>query len=283
MTNLENSNPPQDAQVISLLESFRPSPSEEFRKRMAATPWETSQPAWDLKSLWGGAPFFWLKRLYKPALIALAFLLVFATIFSLPPLQGTAKNILQFFVLADSDNLELNMLTTQSPEAEMPLTIVEVENISGFPIKQSAKLPGDFTLENVSYNPVRNAVILDYHAPGSGRLLRITQTSIVSTTLEIGNIGASADIQIVHFIDAAGNKITGEYVSGAWKLPLMSSTLESGQPDLTATMRANWDPSAKIHMLRWQSDGMLYEIIHGDESIPTLQADILVAVAESMK
>jgi hypothetical protein len=283
MTNLENSNPPRDDQIISLLESLRPSPSEEFHKRMAATPWETTRSAWNLKSLWGIAPFSWLKRLYKPALITLAFLLVLVTIFSLPPLQGTAKNILRYFVLADSDNLEINMLSTQSPEGEIPLTIVEVENLAGFSVKQSTKLPGDFALGNVSYNPVRNAVILDYHAPGSGRLLRITQTSNVSTTLEIGNIGARADVQIVHFKDAVGNEITGEYVSGAWKLPLMASTLESGQPDLTATMRANWDPSAKIHMLRWQSDGMLHEIIHGDESLPTLRADILITIAESMK
>ncbi len=81
----------------------------------------------------------------------------------------------------------------------------------------------------------------------------------------------------------AGDIVPGEYVAGAWRIPAVLDHLQTDQPDMTATMQANWDPEAKIHMLRWEMDGVLYEIIHADQTLESLSAEMLVKIAESIK
>ncbi|GEM_PF-961463 len=268
---------PDEEAIETLLRAFQPRPGERFYARMAGAPWQgTAASA-------GATPRSGRIRLRRAGLAALALVIVLAIFFTLPPLQGTAYNFFQLFRRRDSDTLPLVLRTPSPPGPDFSLTIPEAEALAGFPVRQAENLPDGFVFNAAAYDPERQAVMLDYTSPLAGNFLRIVQIKMDESTLNVGSIGASAPVRLVAFQNAQGATITGEYVTGAWSLPSISTALEHSQPSLTVTMQASWDPQANIHMLLWQSEGILYEIIHADATAQQLHPDTLIRIAESMR
>lgn len=80
--------------------------------------------------------------------------------------------------------------------------------------------------------------------------------------------------------------IKGEYVSGAWTIHEVEFALEESDLSLSAPLVATWDPEAEIQILRWQEEGMLYEIIFAGsdpDDVAHLTKNKLIALAESMQ
>ncbi|HLF89531.1 MAG TPA: hypothetical protein VI451_11330 [Anaerolineales bacterium] len=272
---------PDEDQIASLLEHIQPQPGAELRARVANATWANSEAEQRRLARQG---WFTLRWIVIASLAMIGVLIIF---FAIPPFNGIARRVTNFFNPIGEDSIPF-ALTSQSPSRQFPLTVSEAATQAGFTVHQPDWVPEGFQLNGAAYDIDQEAVILDYHSPIPGKFLRLTQRQTAENRLSVGNIGASAEVQILDIHTSSGEIVAGEYVAGAWRIPSMLDHLQTGQPDMTATMQANWDPNAKIHMLRWEiadslSGGFLYEIIHADQTLDTLSAEMLVKIAESMK
>jgi len=272
---------PDEDQIASMLEHFQPQPGVELRARVANATWANSEAEQRRPP---GRGWFTLRRMAMASLAVIGVLVIF---FAIPPFNGIARRVTSFFNPMGQDSI-LIALTSQPPSRQFPLTVSEAAAHAGFAVHQPDWVPEGFQLNGAAYDVGQEAVILDYHSPIPGKFLRLTQHQTAENRLSVGNIGASAEVQILNIHTSSGEIVAGEYVAGAWRIPSMFDHLQTGQPDMSATMQANWDPNAKIHMLRWEiadslSGGFLYEIIHADQTLDTLSAEMLVKIAESMK
>ncbi len=263
--------PPDDERLAALLEGIQPAPGERFHQRMQAAPWrQTTGRGIRVRRRW--AAF---------ALAALA--LVAALTLTMPPLQGMARSLFAFFTPSDSDQIALTVETTPapgtpSPGRRYPLTVAEASAQAGFAVIQPGFVPKAYQFDAASYAPSTRTVVLHYRSSAPGGLLRISQIMVGEFTQSFGSVGVSADVQHVQM-----RGVTGEYVVGAWNIPLAETAPEAPTPGPTTTLQADWDPSAGIHMLRWQAGDVLYEIIHAEEDASQLTLDVLLAIAESME
>ena len=281
MVNFPNPIPEED-QIAALLENIQPQPRAHLRTRVANATW--ANPAAELHPASASHRTAWLARvpLRRTAFTTLAVISILIVFFAIPPFNGIAQRVANFFYRADQDILPIT-LTAQPPSNQFPLTLADAATQAGFAIRQPDWLPEGFQLNGAAYDADRQAILLDYHSPIPGKFLRLTQSQTAENRLDVSNIGATAEVQTLDIRTPSGEIVSGEYVAGAWRIPPLLDHLQTGQPDMTATMQANWDPNAKIHMLRWVSDGILYEIIHADQTLDTLFAEMLVKIAESIK
>ena len=272
---------PTENEIFSLLENIQPQPGPGLRARVANMTWNRTAPE-PRRPVWFAPVGFRRGSLRRAAYAALAVIGVLIVFFTVPPFNGIAQRVANFFVRSDQDTRTIS-LTPQPPSQQFPLTLAEVATRAGFPIHQPEWVPDGFRFNGAEYDADRQAVLLDYHSPLPGKFLRLTQSQIAENRLDVSSIGPGTEVQTVDIHTTSGEIVSGEYVAGAWRLPTIFDHLQTGQPDLSATMQANWDPQAKIHMLRWVTEGILYEIIHADQSLDTLSAEILVKIAESIK
>lgn len=250
---------PEDAEIEALLESVRPNPGAAFQTRMAAQPWNRSVRQ---------------QRSRLAIGVVTLFLVVFIT-FSLPPVRVFGQRLLQFFIPTAAPRIDLQSTLGDliDPQAAFNLSQREAETLAGFPANLPAELPPGFNLQGAAYRPNRQTLILNYINP-IGEVLRIAQRR---AGIEWQSIAPQANVEIVQV-----GAHTGEYVTGAWTLPAVQS---SPQPSESQTIQANWDPNARLQILRWQTDEMLYEILYsgGNPSLPGyLTREDLIAIAETL-
>ncbi len=261
---------PTEDEIGVLLGQVQPQAGKHMRTRVANLTWNAPEQR---------RPRGGVRRLVFATLAVIGVLIVF---FSIPPFNGIARRFADFFERADEDTLAI-VLTPQPPSEQFPLTVSEAAAQAGFAVHQPDWLPEGFLFNGAGYDVERQAVLFDYHSPIPGKFLRLTQSQTAENRINVSNVGATAVVQIVDIRTPAGDIVPGEYVAGAWRIPAVLDHLQTDQPDMTATMQANWDPEAKIHMLRWEMDGVLYEIIHADQTLESLSAEMLVKIAESIK
>lgn len=279
---------PTEDEIGALLEKVQPQPGANLRARVANATWESARadvsvarafadrgplrrPAWGAR---GGA-----RRFTFAMLAVIGVLVVF---FSIPPFNGIARRVADFFEPSDSDTMPIMMSTPMAPSLEFPYSVGQAASEAGFALHQPDWVPEGFQFNGAAYDANREAVLFDYHSPIPGKFLRLTQSQTSENRINVSSIGASAEVLTVDIRTSSGEIVPGEYVAGAWRIPAVLDHLQTDQPDMTATMEANWDPEAKIHMLRWEMDGVLYEIIHADQTLESLSAEMLVKIAESM-
>jgi hypothetical protein len=95
---------------------------------------------------------------------------------------------------------------------------------------------------------------------------------------EYQQIGPDA---VVEFVSIGA--LTGEYVSGGWKIPeVESEIINTIYPPTTQTV---WDTNVNLQTLRWSDGEFLYEIIlaSGNDLTRYLDKDDLVSIAESIQ
>lgn len=276
-----NDQTPTEEEISALLENIHPQPGTNLRARVAHATWHSPRPEPRRPARAGWVS---LRRAVFATLGAIGVLIVF---FAIPPFNGIAQRVSNFFYHSDQDTLSISVTPIAPPRPAPPgpsdpLPLAEAERQAGFTLHKPQWLPEGFEQRGVIYAPERDALLLDYYSPTPNKFLRLTQIQLSENRNHVGNIGASADVQMLEIRLPDGQIVTGEYVTGAWRLPAVLIPLQTGQPDMTATMQANWDPDAKIHMLRWLTDGFLFEIIHADPTLETLSSEMLVKIAESM-
>ena len=214
-------------------------------------------------------------------LASLAIFLLLAILFSFPPLRATAQRFARFFILAESDRAAVEVPTEAilTPVEAFPLTITESETLADFEVKTPTELPAGIFLNGASYSEELNTIVLDYTIEASNQILRISQRQ-VDKGENYARIGIDAEVDLVQFGDT-----TAEYVVGGWRLPELSTLLESTGPGVSETFVAQWDPEANVQILRWQAEGVFFEILYvgGEKTNPAdLQKEDLIKIAKAM-
>jgi hypothetical protein len=142
------------------------------------------------------------------------------------------------------------------------LTMDEVEKYAGYNVMEPVILPEGMTFLGGAFDPVLKMASLSIGYSESERIILVNQQTVESqeTCTLCGVVGTSASVEAVQI-----HNMPGEYAEGVWELTNNGPV---------------WRDEPLLKTLRWQKDGMAFEIIFmGTE----LEKDGLVAIAESMK
>jgi hypothetical protein len=220
--------------------------------------------------------FFSLRRLAAAALLVL----VAAGLMAAPPLRTLARQIMVYFMPAAGDyrSVQFTVPATAGPGGSgtpgtIPLTLPEAEAAAGYPVREIDPLPAWLVFTGAHYEPATQAVKLQYS--GENQTLLLTQRPAGGIE-EFSSIGASAPVETI-----VVREFAGEYVAGGWVVaPGSSQALQTAAPGTQVSLGITWDASLPQHILRWQENGMLYEILSSGEK---LKKDDLLKIAESIK
>ena len=75
--------------------------------------------------------------------------------------------------------------------------------------------------------------------------------------------------------------VQGEFVSGAWRLQTTQSSIQAtSTPGTQTKLGLYWDADFPQYILRWQENGMSFEIINTDD---VLKKEELVEIANTIR
>jgi hypothetical protein len=243
------------------LNDLQPSPSSRFYRRMSRAAWTPHA----------------ITRQRAYAVTGLTFMVAIAMLVFTPQGRAWAQELIHFFTRAESDTLPVqSWQLTPIPATESPdpgfifnQAVMNVGKQAGFDLLEPTWMPDILTFEGASYDPDHNIARTFYRYKGGGA--DITTNGLVvrqepfqtADNCELcGLVGATAAIETVQI-----GSITGEYVVGVWKLT------DSGPV---------WESDPYMQTLRWQVDGMAFELSYMGNPPDVTKAD-LIAIAESMK
>lgn len=146
-----------------------------------------------------------------------------------------------------------------------PLELSDAEGQAGFEVWEPAALPEGMTFLGSSFEPFSKTTSLSYGYSETDRAILIQQQPVSSPEIcdLCGVIGASAEVETVQIRDTSG-----EYVIGVWKAD------EAGN--------WTWEYEPFLQRVRWQEDGMAFEILYMGPPEQITKND-LVVIAASMK
>jgi hypothetical protein len=194
-------------------------------------------------------------NLRRVAYVVVAFFLIGLVFLATPYGRVWAQEVLKFFTRSMTDTLPLQswQLTPQPTLApgvagsdpasilEAKFTVNEVEEQSGFKIKEPSWLPENLKLVGATYDPVRSLVRIFYRLEETnGLVLKEEYFDRPDSCALCNEVGASANVEIVQI-----GSVTGEYVQGVWKLT------DNGPV---------WENDPYLQTLRWQLEGMAFEL-----------------------
>ena len=212
------------------------------------------------------------------AVIALATLTLAVAALITPQGQAWAQQVLHFFTRAQSDTLPVQpwQLTpvpqTTAPDpanisdASQPVSAVEQQ--AGFDVLEPAWLPQVLLFQGATFEPEHTIARIFYRenqgGPDNtnGLVLREEPFQKTDACELCGVVGASASVETVQI-----GAVTGEYVEGVWNLT------DSGPV---------WDPNPYLKTMRWQAQGMAFELLYMGQPETVTKAD-LIAIAQSLK
>ncbi len=214
------------------LEKIKPSPTLRFHKRMAHAPWSAAGRI--RQQLFTG--------------VGLALVLLSATLLLTPQGRAWAQEVLHFFTRAASDT---RPVTPMPPGEDWAWTfdigLEEAEQLTGINASVPTWVPDTLVYNGAMADPNRRTILISYNylgMEGTGLVL-LQQAVTEDNQCEICDIvGASAEVQSVQVGD-----VQGEYVTGVWKA-------------IGDTGQWGWDDEPFMQRLRWQANGMAYEIMY---------------------
>jgi len=266
---IEKSSPTED-EIAELLGYVQPQPGPGFHQKMSKQPWNREEHG----------PLF---REIKPIRIAatLGLVLIIAigiSIFS-PSFDTLAQRLSLFFFPVEHEQLtvEIDPHEISHPLERFNLSMTEVENIAGFPLKTLAVLPAHFEFTGAEYDEILQAAILNYTTVDGRLVLRISQQPLGANYQSIGPAAQIESVEIGDFV--------GEYVVGGWMIPVPE--VESGLDDhaIPITPQVVWDADVNLQTLRWTDGTFLFEImLAGDPEQPAyLDKNDLIILATQMQ
>ena len=254
---------PSIEKIEELLSDVQPLPSPEFHARMMKAPWHN--PRID----------FYVRRWNYSFLVILVVLFFSLLIF--PSLRANARNWVLYFIPGRQDQMQLSIddlspqeLFQYASPNNFPFTVSQAGAMAGFRVEQPDELLPGMELVGARYESNTESVVLLYQ--GAGYNLFMSQRPIAAG-LEYFSVGASAEVEVVLI-----GEIQAEYVAGGWiNLPIAQGDETSPPEDLNVV----WDPMLSQYTLRWQSDGIAYQLRSTGSSGP--QKFDLITLAESIR
>jgi len=273
---------PDENLIGELLSRFRPIPSERFYQRMGSAPWISGAPSgtrvsgieqgekaslptivrgrWQLPAA--------RNRVLRPLAVSLGvLLLIFAGIMVFPSVRVQASMMLRYFLRLANDQPSV-MVTVPAPgdpasfgtPEYFALTLDQVEAQASFPIQVFGELPAGMAFTGAHFNPAWQQASLRYKAGDQTLILTQRKLGIVE---QVQTVGVDTPVETVQVDDRIG-----EYVSGGWVVaPGSERVLQTATPGTQVSLGIVWDPALPQQILRWQEDGVSYEILVSGESI----------------
>lgn len=219
---------------------------------------------------------------HKPSLrlaaaLIVSVLMILLALFATPQGRALAQEILHFFSRAPSDTLPLQSFqltplptldtSTPTPDpasiGDANQTVQEVEKQAGFDVLEPAYVPNIISFTGATFDPAHHIARIFYRYWDTNGLVLREEPYQTNDDCELcGVVGASAAVETVQIGTAKG-----EYAEGVWSLT------ENGPV---------WDPNPYLKTLRWQSDGIAFELLYmGPPSSVTKEE--MIAIAESVK
>jgi hypothetical protein len=245
---------PDEKEIESILKSIQPVPGVGFYKRMKLAPWQSNPSQKENLHM---------KTISWKAIAILAIALLLGIALFTPQGRAFAADILQLFNRANTDELSAgtqNQVT--NPEPPRNQEVGDIEELAGFDILEPTVLPEGLSFFGASYDPTTQTIVQQFGRSAEEIVLSIRQqpyTTPEACTL-CGLVGASAPVEA-----APIGTVTGEYVEGVWNLT------DNGPV---------WENTPYLKTLRWQSNGMAFEMIYGSEEVTKQN---LIDIALSMK
>jgi hypothetical protein len=216
-----------------------------------------------------GGPF---PRKALPLLVPVLAVVLVGLFFAVTPMgRAWAQDILRYFTRSGGDTIPRRQLTP-FPEETTPdpsgiqnanRTVGEVGSLVGFDVLEPTWLPGILSFAGANYDSNLKIAYLFYRYMDTNGLVLREQNFLTYDDCELcGLVGASAAVETVKI-----GETTGEYVEGVWTLT------DNG---------AVWDPTPYLKTLRWQADGMAFELLYMGPT-DTVSTNDLIAIAESLK
>jgi hypothetical protein len=180
--------------------------------------------------------------------------------------MGQPDAVTQADMTAVAESLASSSALSTQPTAEAPaplITIAEAEAQAGFDAAELSFVPEGFTF--LGARLYRKTINIEYETPDRGGHLNITQS-------QEGYYQSDWDSVPTEFITPVQiGELNGEFVQGTFVV----------FPNATS---ATWNPDAPILRLRWEKDGVYYEITKfGDvQAIEYLDQAGLLALAQDL-
>lgn len=266
---------PDEKRISDLLGRFKPTPSARFYQRMESAPWVTGGTSVEqdrqgvISSLWNshlglaGKQF----RPLRPLAVSLGvLLLVFAGMMVFPSVRAQASIVLRYFLRLTNDQPSVMVTvpalgdpTSFGTTGYFGLTLDQVEAQASFPILEIGALPTGMAFTGAHYNPVWQLASLRYE--GNAQSLVLTQRKL-GVVEQVQTVSADAPVETVQVDDRIG-----EYVAGGWIVaPGSEQVLQTAIPGTQVSLGIVWDPNLPQQILRWQDDGVAYEILASGKS-----------------
>ena len=260
---------PDSESIAALLEKFQPQPSAAFQARMQSAAW-TQQAAPSQRNF---SRYAW--RFAIVLLVVSVFFLF--TPFAGESLKATANRLLQFFIPAGSDQTAIQVTipptdrtNALNPQTDFAASLQEVMAEVPFDLCVPTQMPEDYTLNGANYTATHQQAALYYS--GDKRSLILVQHPVGNFFEQIGE---SARVEIIQ-----EGEIIYEYVIGGWVIRGEDGEiLATALPGTTVTLNAYWDNSLTRQTLRWQQDGIQFELIAYGE----LDRQTMLSIAANMR
>lgn len=213
------------------------------------------------------------RHLRLAALITASLALTMILFVATPQGRVLAQAVLHFFTRAESDTLPVQSFQlTPIPATTTPdpgdinnakLTVSQVEQQAGYDVLEPTWLPSVLSFVGATYDPEQQITRIFFRdVETNGLVLREEPFKQADDCELCGKVGATAAIEPVQI-----NGHSGEYVEGVWNLT------DSGP---------EWVSDPYLKTLRWQVDGMAFELLYMGPPDSVTKAD-MVAIAASIK
>lgn len=277
-----------DRNIEKALTNLQPKPSGRFYQYMKTAPWHdnTQHQARTTHFVYG--------RVAAVATFIIAASLLFT------PLGTLAQEFLsQFFTQTPSDTKSSTLTIDTEPTLAADAIFVQPQSLEAVQSEVDFEigLPQDtrgyvFSDASTNKSGTMTQTLLFYSVPEDtvGRNVVIKQAP---ASFGFGgiDIGAGATVEIVQIGDEVG-----EYTRGFWASDVEPTVISEEGSQQVLEVEQIWDNTLGFHFLRWQQDGMAYEIMFQEApnamlstyvSDPTapgmLTKNDLVAIATSLK
>ena len=238
-------------QMAQFLTQLADKPSERFYDKMKNAPWAENAPQ--------------THRPQNKALAAAAAIALLAFGLFFTPLGTLAQNVISNFFNPLPDATRQNTITVPAEPTPMseavfvqPQSIAQVEAEVGFDVAVPTNTLGyEFSDATTFIGDGVTQSALFYIYPGDelGRNLVIMQSpaDVSDTRTEIG---ANAVIETVQI-----GAVTGEYVRGSWVARAEPTVVDNNSEGNVVQLDQLWSNDLGLNYLRWEADGMRYEIL----------------------
>jgi hypothetical protein len=274
MKNTPHPNLPDEMKIEEMLSHFKPQPTLRFYNKMSTAPWHrsiTPDTSTYLPNRKHTRRLIW-------GLIALLFMIGVLGITLIPSVRVIARQIIYSFISAPSNQIEVQVTLTSpgdlynfSDPANFQLSIKYVQQQAGFEIKEISSLPGSLSFIGARFDPNYKTATLLYQ--GNDYKVFLTQRPL-GNSLDVFSIGESALIKLVNIGD-----FQGEYVDGGWKVISTQPASENQTPTSSVNINAIWDNELPQSTLRWQLNGIVYELRSVGDGRPP-QSELIIMANE---